>query len=133
MPPVGHPLHRAFKKLEINWIGPLYHGQEQLLNAIHEKQGIDIFVANYSVLEHEDGRRLSFCVWGNGVDSLLPVTDKVALMKGEGLPPVFADWSRVIKTFGNLMERTDDYPRRYRVREFPDEKMIDAIGSTELG
>jgi hypothetical protein len=38
----------------------------------------------------------------------------------------------VIETFGNLMEETDDYPRRYRVREFPDEKEIDAIGSTEL-
>jgi hypothetical protein len=111
----------------------LYQEQEQLLNAIHEKQGIDIFVANYSVLEHEDGWRLSFCVWGNDVDSLLPVTDRVAFMKGEGLPPVFADWSRVIETFGDLMEQTDDYPRRYRVREFPDEKTIDAIGLTELG
>jgi hypothetical protein len=53
-------------------------------------------------------------------------------MKSEGLPPVFADWSRVIETFGDLMELTDDYPRRYRVREFPDEKLIDAIGSREL-
>jgi hypothetical protein len=31
------------------------------------------------------------------------------------------------------MVQTDNYPRRYRVREFPDEKMIDAIGSAELG
>jgi hypothetical protein len=39
----------------------------------------------------------------------------------------------VVETFGDLMEETDDYPRRYRVREFPDENVIDAIGSTELG
>jgi hypothetical protein len=53
-------------------------------------------------------------------------------MKGENKPPVFADWSRVVENFGDLMEPTDDYPRRYRVREFPDESMIDTIGSTEL-
>lgn len=53
-------------------------------------------------------------------------------MKGENIPPVFADCSHVIETFGDLMEPTKDYPRRYRVRGFPDEKSIDAIGSTEL-
>jgi len=31
-----------------------------------------------------------------------------------------------------LMVPTDDYPQRYRVREFRDETTIDAIGSTEL-
>jgi hypothetical protein len=57
----------------------------------------------------------------------------VAFIKGEGLPPAFAGWSRVVEMFGDLMEETDDYPRRYRLREFPDEKAIDAIGSTEMG
>jgi hypothetical protein len=38
----------------------------------------------------------------------------------------------VIENFGELMEPTDDCPRRYRVREFPDEKAIDAIGAAEL-
>jgi hypothetical protein len=37
-----------------------------------------------------------------------------------------------MENFGDLMELTDDYPRRYRVREFPDEALIDAIGSAEL-
>ncbi len=68
----------------------------------------------------------------NGVDSLLSVTQKVAFMKGEGIAAVFADWSRVVETFGELMELTEDYPRRYRVREFPDEMTIDAIGSNDL-
>ncbi len=133
MPPEGHPLHRTFKQMEINWIGPLYHEQKKLLDAIHEKQGIDIFVASFSVFEHKDGRRLSYCVWTKGVDSLLPVTQKVAFVKGQGIPAVFADWSRVVETFADLMEQTDDYPRRYRVREFPDEATIDAIQLTEWG
>ena len=54
-------------------------------------------------------------------------------MKGEGLPRHLADWSRLIENFGDVMEQTNDYARRYRVREFPAEKPIDAIGPTEVG
>jgi hypothetical protein len=133
IPPEGHPLHRVFKQMEIKWLGGMYADQAKLLNAVHEKQGIDISVASYSALKKKDGDLLNYCVWGNGADSLLPVTQKVVFMKGENIPPIFADWSRVIETFGDLMELTDDYPRRYRVREYPDEKVIDAIGSRALG
>jgi hypothetical protein len=63
---------------------------------------------------------------------MLPTTQKVVFMKGEGIPAVFADWSRVVENFSDLMAPTEDYPRRYLVREFPDEKLIDAIASTEL-
>jgi hypothetical protein len=75
---------------------------------------------------------LTYCVWDNGVGSLLPVTQKVVFMKGEGIPALFADWRRVTETFSDLMEPMEDYPRRYRVREFPDEKSINAIGSIKL-
>ncbi len=63
-------------------------------------------MASFSVFEHKDGRRLTCCVWAKGVDSLLPVTQKVAFVKGQGIPAVFADWSRVMETFGDLMEQT---------------------------
>jgi hypothetical protein len=39
----------------------------------------------------------------------------------------------VIENFGDVMEQTNDYARRYRVREFPAENLIDAIGPTEVG
>jgi hypothetical protein len=133
LPPEDHPLHRAFKQMEIKWLGPLYHEQKKTLEAIHEKQGIEIFVASYSAIEKKDGELLTFSEWPKGVDTLLPVTQTVVFLKGSCFAPVFADWSRVIEAFGDLMELTDEYPRRYRVREFPDEKVIDAIGSTELG
>jgi hypothetical protein len=132
LPPHDHPLHRTFKQKEIKWLGPLYHEQKELLDAVHSKQGIDIFVASYSAIKQQDGELLTFCAWSQGADSLLPVTHKVAFIKGEGKAPLFADWSRVIETFGSLMEQTGDYPPRYRAREFPDETAIDAIGSTEL-
>jgi hypothetical protein len=108
--PEGHTLHRVFKQMEIKWLGGMYADQAKLLNAVHEKQRIDVSVASYSGLKKKDGDLLSYCIWGNGADSLLPVAQKVVFMKGENIPPVFADWSRVIETFGDLMELTDDYP-----------------------
>jgi len=64
---------------------------------------------------------------------------------GQNGAPIVIAWVRVsgwarlfffeelTETFGDLMQPTEDYPRRYRVRQFPDENTIDAIGSTELG
>jgi hypothetical protein len=82
LPPEGHPLHRTFEKIRINWIGPLYHEQVQLLNAIHEKQGIDIFVANYSAIGKKGGELLTYCIWGKGGDALLPVNPAGCLHEG---------------------------------------------------
>ncbi len=87
VPLEGHPLFRAFKEMEIKFLGPLYHQQKELLDAIHHKQGIDIFVAKYSALQKKDGEVLTYCVWGKGVDSLLPVTQKVVFMKGKVFQP----------------------------------------------
>jgi hypothetical protein len=134
IPPEEHPLHRAFKQMEIEWLGPLYSEQEQLLNAVHEKQGIDIFVASFSAIRNPDGERLSYCVWGEGVDTLLPLTQKVAIVhSGQEDLAVFGDWSRVVEVVGALMEPTEHYPRRYRVREFPDATARAAIGLHTLG
>src|SRR5205823_5753097 len=64
-----------------------------------------------------------------GGDSLLPVTDKVAFMpEGRERPVALGEWAHVMEVAGELMEETDDYPRRYRVRAFPDATALEAIG-----
>src|SRR5262245_43420428 len=45
MPPADHPSYSAFRDLELKTLGPMYHAQEQLLNELHERDGVDIFVA----------------------------------------------------------------------------------------
>jgi hypothetical protein len=42
------------------------------------------------------------------------------------------DWACVIQVVGDLMEPTKDYPQRYRVREFPDQAALEAIGVGEM-
>jgi hypothetical protein len=133
MPPEDHPLHRRFKKLETNWIGPLYFEQKRLLDEIHQRQGIGLFVASYSAVEKKDGDVVSYCVWGEGADSLLPVTQKVAFMQmGHEGPTALGDWARVVEVAGDLMEPTEEYPRRYRVQAFPDPAALEAIGVDEM-
>jgi hypothetical protein len=47
-------------------LGPAYHKQEQLLNALNERDGIDAFVASFSAVQKESGDLVSYCVWGRG-------------------------------------------------------------------
>jgi hypothetical protein len=73
-------------------------------------------------------------VWAEGVDALLPVTHKVFLMsqKAHGIAAA-GDWDHVRDIVGDLMEPTDEYPPRYRVRSFPDEAMLARIGNVDRG
>jgi hypothetical protein len=84
-------------------------------------------------VQKKDGDVVSYCVWGEGVDSLLPVTEKVAFMQhGRERPVALGDWARVMEVAGDLMEPTEDDPRRYRVQEFPDQAALQAIGVGEM-
>jgi hypothetical protein len=37
-----------------------------------------------------------------------------------------------MEVVGELMEPTEDYPRRYHVREFPGPAVLEAIGMSEM-
>jgi hypothetical protein len=61
------------------------------------------------------------------------VTQKVAFMgEGRDRPVALGEWARVMEVVGKLMEPTEDYPQRYRVREFPDQAALEAIGVGEM-
>ncbi len=135
MPAADHPLHRRFRQIATNWLGPLYSIQKEHLDAIHNRPESDFdsefgsFVASFSAVRKPDGDIVSYCVWGEGVDSLLPVTQKVVFMKhGHEGPVALGDWRRVVEVASDLMEPTDHYPARYRVRQHPDDAAIAAIG-----
>ncbi len=132
MPPPTYPAYAKFRDLELGFLFQIYSDQKQLLGAAHERARIDIFVANYSAVTRQDGSPVSYCVWSEGVDSLLPVTQKVAFMRDESGPVALGEWDKVFDIVGHLMEFADEHPRRYRVREFPNQAALDAIGLGEL-
>jgi hypothetical protein len=103
-----------------------YSQQQELLNAIHERENVDLFVASYKIYERKDGLAYSACVWTKGVDSSLPRAENIAFMVNpEGGDHFVVPWEAAAPIVGNLLdEETEFVPVRYRVREFPGAEQI---------
>lgn len=101
-----------------------YAEQKQLLDQVHDKQGVDLFVATYMLYKGEDERIFSVATWTEGVEALLPRADKIAFVtmndEGETRNAGVLDWAQVAAVAGHLMQpEPDSYPPRYRVKQFP--------------
>jgi hypothetical protein len=103
-----------------------YSEQQKLLNEIHEREDIDIFVASYKIYERKDGFAYSACVWTSGIDSSLPRSENIAFMADVENPDYFVvPWEAAVSVIGNLLElETDLMPVRYRARQFPSEEQL---------
>lgn len=139
LPPEDHPHHEEFVWLAQMFLGQLYADQQGLLNAIHEKDGLEIFAASFSAVESpETGQKRSYCVWGEGVDSMLPETQWIMLpteahLEQDDAPSFGGTWSHVRAVVGDLMQPVPElYPPRWRVREFPSQLQLEQIGTLEF-
>src|SRR5262249_7945944 len=110
-----------------------YSEQKEILDALHSKRGEDVFVASYSAMQKKAGGQvMSFCVWSDNVDSMLPCTDEVLFFrqtsedKGETLATGNGD--RVRQVVGGLMTPLNLWPVRYRVNKFPTASQLAEIG-----
>ncbi len=100
-----------------------YEDQKALLDKQHEDDGTDIFVATYMVQEIE-GNVVSLTVWGEEVDSLLPVADAVAFGR-EGKPTIIVRWSDVQGIAGSCWERDPTLvPPRMRTLRWPEPAIL---------
>lgn len=125
LPPKNHPQHERLKLLQMQSLEVDYAEQKRLLDAVHDRTGEPIFVANYKIIEETQSREtLSFCAWSSGITSILPRTDKIALVHGEGAAPAVVSWGKAAEVFGDLMKPLGMYPERYRVDDFPTPSQI---------
>ena len=132
LPPAGHPLRRQFIDLRTDWLGPEYTQQKQLLDAIHEREGVDLFVASLSGLQRDGGERITYCVWGQGITALLPEAEKVVFIADDQAVVALADWDHVRAVVDHRMHPTEHYPARWRVDSFPDPAEVLALGKAEM-
>ena len=97
--------------------------QKELLDALHARREQDLFVASYQLMARDDLGTLSFSVWAEQVDTLLPRTEFIVFnARGrDAARPLLVPWQEAIAVVGDLMEATDHAPERFRVRRFPDE------------
>lgn len=129
LPDPSHPLYNDFRGLYLQSIGRDYTQQKQVLDGT---TGKDTFVASFSLVQHpETGKFMTCCVWPKDMLVLLPRTDQIAFMQ-EGKDPLMAAWDRVVEVVGDLMEPLDIYPERFRVKEFPTEEQLAAMGGRTL-
>jgi len=137
LPPTGAPAYDELNALACQYMANLYSGQKALLEALHERDGTDIFVATYAAMQNRDtGYVWSWCTWASGVDSLLPVTGLVAMVDTSRPKDEqqlgFARWPEVISIAEAILEPCPDmYPLRYRVREFPSQEQLAQIEFVE--
>jgi hypothetical protein len=82
--PAEHPLHARVREGRIHLAAVEYGSQKPKLQAELAERGLDVFVASFSVVQREsDGSVVSYCTWGENVDSLLPHTDLVGFVGGD--------------------------------------------------
>lgn len=124
--PVGHVPDDAAVRAGLAHLGRQYlygdyAAQKELLDALHEKNGIDIVVAGYKVMcDAAGGGEYSVCVWPRGVDALLPHTERV-ILSGHGQDLLMLPSDALHAASGHLMEPVPHiWPARCRVSGFPD-------------
>jgi len=101
-----------------------YSVQKDELDAFHQACGRDVFVASYGLLGTATDLR-SYCTWAEGVVSLLPETDWVAVIrtneKGEPGEHLRVDWADLFDVVGARLASTTEAPPRFLVDSFPSE------------
>ncbi|MEO5560453.1 MAG: hypothetical protein ABIR10_12290 [Dokdonella sp.] len=118
--PAGDAAKHAHKLHTIN-VGAFYEDQKKSLEKHHESIGHDVFVASFGVIE-KDGEYVSWCTWPEGVLTLLPKTDVIALVRPEqkAVPErLMMDWDIVARIAGHRMKPTTENPTRFLLDTFP--------------
>lgn len=135
LPDAAHPLYGHFHLLQLKSFGQDYAAQKDLLDALHAKTGRNIWVASYAAVKNDQtGKSHSYCVWSQGVDTLLAQTEQVFFFvpdgeNDDGSVVAKVNWDRVQQLVGHLMEPQGVYPARYRVREFPTAEQLGRMGA----
>jgi hypothetical protein len=137
LPDPATAVHTKFRELRLRTVGMEYNDQKELLDQIHEQTGQDLFVASFSAVQHkETGLITSYSVWSDGVDTLLPETDDIVLLRPDPVADkvdvvATGSFERIRDVAGDLMQPQGTYPERYRVLEFPSPKQLAAIGKRD--
>jgi len=134
MPALEHPLRNKFRELERKYFYLEYADQKGSLEQLYARNRINIFVATCTAVRHQETEEVfTYCVWPEGLETMLPVCDKV-ILGAEGQPGQMADWDKVQAIAGELMiEEEQLYPPRFRVRQFPTPAQLELIGGEPLG
>lgn len=123
--PASHPARAAFALHRRRSESIDYQVQQTGLTAMFEREGLDVFIATYTLVTIE-GRPVSYCIWMDDLPGLLPLVDAIVFTRGN-VTIGFAYWSDVQRAAGALMARTDHEPPRWQVESFPSQDVLAAM------
>lgn len=104
-----------------------YSEQKKLLDAQHERDGTDIFVATFEIVKDGDQLR-SYAVWTAGVDTLLPRADFIALYLGENPGDTLVrSWADFEAACGPIQAAAGYYPPRILVTGQPSREALEQL------
>ncbi len=101
-----------------------YGDQKEMLETDLQTANNPAFAASLMVFENKADRGLMSAVsWAKGVDTYLPLADKIALSDPESpdTAPMLVDWDAAYPIVRHLMKALPTYPPLFHVKEFPDE------------
>jgi hypothetical protein len=114
----------------------IYGAQRDALNKLHESTKTDRFVASYKLTAPQSNPTVasSWCTWTEGVDALLPVTDRVIFVRDPtGTKQLLqVPWADVERVVGHYFQATPEDPPRVRVNQFPTPAEWDELGRHKL-
>lgn len=123
------PAQEVLRELELRRIASVYGQQADALNKRYKSDGTDVFVSTLRLGKRADTPLMSMTIWNSGVDSLLPKAHMVAMgfIGAHGLTAAVLPWAEVVERFGNLLEKTDLYPVRYKTKGFPSKEVFERL------
>lgn len=136
---VHNPLLKArLERLRKLYTQSEYDAQKQALDLMNEDNAVDLFVANYLLFAspQDPEQVFSLGTWTRGVDTLLPVTDRLMLVRPEGdsgnAQTRMVAWDQALELLGDYLEPVPGhYPPRYRTLGFPEPsraELLDELG-----
>ncbi|MEM9825174.1 MAG: hypothetical protein AAF958_01230 [Planctomycetota bacterium] len=132
VPPKNHALREDFEVRQTYFLAELYDEQKTLLEQRVLAGVVDetAFIASFSGIQRDENDPMqSYCVWGRGVETLLPQTQYVFFADGDNAV-ASAEWDHVLQVAGELMEKDESYyPARFRVTQFPSDEQIQSLGN----
>jgi len=125
--PEDHPLARDVKRGHVELAAYEYGCQKQMLERQYAAEGIDVFVASYTGLDHKVHGITSYAVWPENVPTSLPIVERVAFGGGVGAGrwTAMVPWEAVSELASGCWElESHVYPPRMRTLRWPDEETL---------
>lgn len=110
-----------------------YAQQKDLLDSILAKKKQDIFVATAKAFQAKDGTGLlSLTQWTKTVVTLLPKTDRLALLSMDTREMIIVPWSVAAEVLGARLQSQGMDPERYLASDYPDDSQLAKLRAAAL-